>query len=268
MDGTLLDNDSRVSERSAAIITELSRRGALITVATARTPATVQPLMADIVTRCPAIVMTGASLWDRDRMRYVAPRLMPRDIARDVIDTFARHGVDPFVYTLGSGGALDVYHGCGMNSKESEFYETRRALALKKFHIGYQLPETSRGNVILTFAIGAADRIEPLAAELRNDGRCSVSCYPDICTPGVALIEVFARGVSKAAAVRDLAGRTGAGRVVVFGDNLNDLPMMEVADVAVAVDNALPEVKERADVVIGRNTSDAVARFIAGDYDN
>ena len=38
--------------------------------------------------------------------------------------------------------------------------------------------------------------------------------------------------------------------------------MMAVADVAVAVENALPEVKAKADVVIGRNTEDAVARWI------
>mgnify|MGYP002508316131 CR=1 FL=1 len=37
LDGTLLGSDSRVSQRSAELITELSARGALITVATART---------------------------------------------------------------------------------------------------------------------------------------------------------------------------------------------------------------------------------------
>jgi hydroxymethylpyrimidine pyrophosphatase-like HAD family hydrolase len=58
----------------------------------------------------------------------------------------------------------------------------------------------------------------------------------------------------------------GVERVVVFGDNLNDLSMFEVADLAVAVDNALPEVKAAADVVIGANTTDAVARFIAEDF--
>ena len=41
--------------------------------------------------------------------------------------------------------------------------------------------------------------------------------------------------------------------------------MMEVADVAVAVENALPEVKEAADIVIGPNTADSVAKFISSD---
>ena len=76
------------------------------------------------------------------------------------------------------------------------------------------------------------------------------------------MLEVVAQGVSKAAAVRAMAERTGAEWVTVFGDNLNDLPMMEVADEAVAVANAMPEVIERADTVIGPNSEESVARYI------
>ena len=57
-----------------------------------------------------------------------------------------------------------------------------------------------------------------------------------------------------------------ADRLVVFGDNINDLPMMRLADVAVAVENAVEEVKAEADIVIGPNTSDSVARFIIDDF--
>ena len=64
LDGTLLGSDSRVSQRSAELITELSARGALITVATARTPATVVPLMAHAATGVDYIVMTGAAGWN------------------------------------------------------------------------------------------------------------------------------------------------------------------------------------------------------------
>ena len=48
----------------------------------------------------------------------------------------------------------------------------------------------------------------------------------------------------------------------MFGDNLNDLPMMAVADVAVAVANAMPQVREAADIVIGANDTDSVARYM------
>ena len=64
MDGTLLGSDSRVSPVSADIISRLSRSGVPITVATARTPASVEVLLADTLISVPAIVMTGAALWD------------------------------------------------------------------------------------------------------------------------------------------------------------------------------------------------------------
>ncbi len=56
--------------------------------------------------------------------------------------------------------------------------------------------------------------------------------------------------------------------MVAFGDNLNDLPMFGVADLAVAVGNALPDVKDAADVVIDPNYTDSVARFIESDFYN
>ena len=92
---------------------------------------------------------------------------------------------------------------------------------------------------------------------------CAAAWYPDILLPDTGLIDLYAPGVSKAKAVRELAVEAGASEVVVFGDNLNDLPMMRVADLAVAVENALPQVKAEADVVVGANYADAVAEFIA-----
>lgn len=266
MDGTLLDNDSHVSIRSAAIISALSRQGALITVATARTPATVEPLLRDTYTRCPAIVMTGAAFWDRVNRRLVNPIFLPACEATAIIELFRQHDVSPFVYTVTSPSRLDVYHSPVMNPYERQFYEERRTLQLKKFHFSLPAPPDTAGRVILMFSIGEAPRIESLAEAIRNRGGCSVSCYPDNNIPGVAVIEILAAGVSKRTAVMKLADMVNADRIVVFGDNLNDLPMMDAADVAVAVANAFPQVKERADTVIGPNSDDAVARYIENDF--
>ncbi|MDE5810234.1 MAG: HAD hydrolase family protein, partial [Muribaculaceae bacterium] len=114
---------------------------------------------------------------------------------------------------------------------------------------------------------GRADSIYEAASRLNTpEFPCSVSAYPDIFDPTTALIEVFAPEVSKAAAVKRLQESVGADRLVVFGDNLNDLSMMKVADVAVAVENAQPEVKQHADVVIAANDFDSVARYISADF--
>lgn len=264
MDGTLLNPESRISARTASIVTELSRRGVLFTVATARTPATVEPLLSATLTLPPAIVMTGAAMWDRRRQSYINPHFMEPATAACITEACAAHGIRPFSYTLDGSGIIRTYYNGRTSRREQKFIDERAHLPLKRFEINptgdaaMSYPDT-----VLIFALGLPDSIYPLADELRATGLCSVSSYPDIFNSDVAFLEVFAPGVSKASAVTDLKKLTGADRLTVFGDNLNDLPMMAVADVAVAVGNAFPEVKAAADIVIGSNHDDAVALYIS-----
>lgn len=264
MDGTLLNPESRISARTASIVTELSRRGVLFTVATARTPATVEPLLSATLTLPPTIVMTGAAMWDRRRQSYINPHFMEPATAACITEACAAHGIRPFSYTLDGSGIIRTYYNGRTSRREQKFIDERAHLPLKRFEINptgdaaMSYPDT-----VLIFALGLPDSIYPLADELRATGLCSVSSYPDIFNSDVAFLEVFAPGVSKASAVTDLKKMTGADRLTVFGDNLNDLPMMAVADVAVAVGNAFPEVKAAADIVIGSNRDDVVALYIS-----
>jgi hydroxymethylpyrimidine pyrophosphatase-like HAD family hydrolase len=53
---------------------------------------------------------------------------------------------------------------------------------------------------------------------------------------------------------------------IVFGDQPIDIPMFSVADLSVAVENAHPDVKSNADVIIGNNDCDSVIDFIESHY--
>jgi len=49
----------------------------------------------------------------------------------------------------------------------------------------------------------------------------------------------------------------------VFGDGLNDIGMFKLAGTAIAVSNALKEVKDEADIVLNENNDeDAVAKYL------
>ena len=50
--------------------------------------------------------------------------------------------------------------------------------------------------------------------------------------------------------------------VMVFGDQMNDLDIMEHAGIGVAVGNAVDEVKAIADYVVGSNNEDGPAIFL------
>ena len=55
----------------------------------------------------------------------------------------------------------------------------------------------------------------------------------------------------------------GCDKLVVFGDNINDIPMFEVADECYATENAVPELKAIATGIISTNDDDGVAHWIA-----
>ena len=62
---------------------------------------------------------------------------------------------------------------------------------------------------------------------------------------GLYCLEVFSDQASKKEALLKLKEMTGCDQVVVFGDNLNDLPMIETAGIGIAF-MAKPIVAERA----------------------
>ncbi len=268
LDGTLLSPESCISEQSSSIISELSRHGAMITVATARTPATVVPLLNGTITNPPAVVMTGTAMWDRAEARLFNTHFIPAHDVGTILSVCAQCGVSPYVYLLAPDDTtLDVYHSAPtLNSAEKSFYEERCRLRLKRFHLNTPVPAISATRTMLCYAMGTRDSIVAAAQSLRKSVGCTVCCYPDIFNPLVFNLELFPPGVDKASAVSRLKEHTGADRLVVFGDSMNDLPMLAIADVAVAVGNALPQVKRAADIVIEPNYTDSVARFIESDF--
>ncbi|MBO5052810.1 MAG: HAD family phosphatase [Muribaculaceae bacterium] len=270
LDGTLLEPDSTLAPESARLLAELTAGGALITCATARTPATVQPLLAPARLHVPAIVMTGAALWDWQDKLIIDSTVIPAPLRHTLDAAFASIHVTPFIYTLQNGNSdpttpiLSVWHAnATLTDAEQAFVQPRAHLALKRFYIGSKAP--NEADAILYFAMGRRQLIEPLAETIRATTCCSVHAYPDNYLPDTYIIEVLGPEVSKARAVLALKRRLGADRLVVFGDNLNDLPMMAVADLAVAAPTALPPVRTAAHLTLPPAPTSPIPPFIAQD---
>ncbi len=268
LDGTLLDPTAHLSEESADIIRSLTDAGALITFVTARTPATIEPILAGACPKIPGVAMTGATIWNPAARRYDYVAYHKAHDAMLIMDICRRHGITPFVYTLprGSNGLIVFHEAPGLTHLEQRFVDDRTLNDLKRFNLRQPLPDGEESDIVLFFAMGDPEKIRLAAGDISRRTDCYASWYPDTYNPGISLLEVFTAGVSKAHGIEMLRQLTGADRVVAFGDNLNDIPMLKAADVAVAVDNANPAVKEVADIVIGPSRDNSVARFIAEDF--
>lgn len=275
LDGTLLDESHRVSDTSRTLLNHAIAEGALFSIATARTPATVYKIMEGVDMRLPMVVMTGAALWDIRTGRYSEVQYFRPDQVEKVMQAYRQAGSGAFLYTLMPNGGsckdkgslrdIQIYHFGEMTEMERKFMMERIDNPFKSFHVDgegrSELPPTI-DNAVLFFGIRPDEEGRKAYDNLTRVSGINPMYYHDWFGPDVAEAEAFPEGATKAKAIKRLAEIVGAKRIVVFGDNRNDLSMMGVADWAIAMDNAVDEVKQAADEVIGSNESDAVPRKI------
>ena len=262
LDGTLLNEDSVLSGDTIAMLNRIIEElGGLFTVATARTPATVVPLMQQVHANLPFIVIGGSAMWNPVTCDYEHTRCIDDETVNAVSDVFDRHGLHPFIYRR--HGSLLYTHHCGsLSVQEERFVAARQHLPLKRFFLDDEHYRHNADEALLIFAMNKYAVLKALATDLQAVSTCTVMLYHDIFDESEGYLEIFTAGTSKAGAIRDLARQVGADRVVVFGDNRNDIAMLQAADHSVAVENAFPEVKAAASEVIGPNTADSVPRWI------
>ena len=268
LDGTLLQPDSRLSDRTVGMLNRAIAEGKMFTIATARTPATVAAILDGVDMRLPAVVMTGAALWNPATGHYSRREYLDSEAVKRLLGIYKDTDTSSFVFTL-NGDMIDIYHvGGALNELQQQFIDERSHSPYKRFHVtadGGDVLPPDMSKVILLYSMLPDAKAASTYELTKRIKRLRAQYYHDIFGPEIGILEAFSDRATKADAVKALADQAGAGRIVCFGDNINDLSMMEVADVAVAVENALPEVKEAADIVIGPNTDDSVARFILED---
>ena len=81
-------------------------------------------------------------------------------------------------------------------------------------------------------------------------------------------MELYSTKASKANGIKALMKYADFEKVIGFGDNLNDLPMFELADEAYAPENAVDEIKKVATGVIRHHDDDAIALYLQERYED
>ena len=266
LDGTLLNRNSTVSPHSIEKINYLLQKGMLFTIATARTPATVVPLLEQLQIDIPAVLMNGAVLYDIRRKLYIRTNGFTDNSALRYIDLLEKRGLIPFVYRI-DNNKLKVFHKPLTYDIQREFKRQRENTPYKEFipTINYS-DELLDNPPLFLMVIDRFDKLQIAAAEINRTGKCSLFCYRDVVDLEYGYLEIYPKGVSKAATAQQIIDKLTPWEVVAFGDNLNDMPLFKIADRRYAPENAVDEVKQQATAIIADNDHDGVALFLEKDF--
>lgn len=261
LDGTFLNSEGKITKKSAEIINKLTKDGVLFTVATARTYATVMEMFKDIYLPCPLVLMNGVTIYDPKNKEILKSNSIPTDLGKRILKEYNKVGVEPMLY-FQQGETLEIYYRELTNDYQREYVAQRTDCSGKRFIHATEPVSMDDKNLVYIVSLDYYARIKDVyeAVSKFEDAHCMF--YKDNYVPDLYFLEIITKSVSKASGALEVKNMLGADKIVAFGDNLNDIPLFEIADECYAVSNAEDELKKIATDVIASNDEDAVAEFI------
>ena len=247
LDGTLLDSDKQLPEENRAALERAAAEGIEIVPATGRFYRGMPENIRSLPFVRYVISINGAQVFDVVRNETVCGSEIPFERA---IEVMKRLDDLPVIY--------DCYAaGWGLMTKKlydraEEFAANVHSLEMIK-NLRTPVPELKE---YLKQRRLDVQKIQIFFRDMSFRAECLRSFpaeFPDlvVTTSIVNNIEINSRGATKGNALKKLAAHLGipVEETMAFGDDLNDVSMLEAAGVGVAMGNAYEEVKKAADRV-------------------
>ena len=269
LDGTLVNARAELSPYTRKHLTELLDAGLPFTVASARSIVSIQQMLEGLKLTLPVICFNGAFLSDFKTGRHEVAHGMSTDIAEEIFSLLPRFKCVPYIATY-DGNNERVYYDQVINAGMQWYLEEREAREDHRWKRIGRLSDAFREKVIAMTMIHRQEVLHELEAAIteRFNGQVEIHHFENEYSPGWFWLTVHDIRATKDQAIqslRELVGRP-QDRVVVFGDNRNDVKMFRAADHAVAVANAIDEVKACAHEVIGSNLDDSVVKYLQANW--
>lgn len=256
LDGTLLNSDKQISRANLQVIDRAREKGIFTTICSGRAHQMLQAYSNDLNISGPLIAANGAVVFDTRTGTILSQKPIDSAVALPLLRFCQHNGMD-----YAALAAQNSFFSS--NSVRIRRFEQYNSIAhlkglppvlLRRFDVGHNDALSDTIYKILIFEL--IDGQQKIAEEyLRKIPELAYTSSEK------GLLDVSATGVSKGGGVHALARlmKIDERQICVFGDYYNDIPMMEVAGLPIAMGNAPEEVKAAALAVTGHNDEDGVA---------
>lgn len=242
IDGTLLNSQHQISAKTMQAIHHISELGIPFILVSARSPSAMTSYMKQLGSEL--MVCYGGSLIVDDKLNTIYSVTLSEKDLSDLAHTlkdYAHLSINHYSYEQWFSNNIEN----GWTKQESDITQ------LQPLPTPTVLPVTHK--ILL---IGEAEEIELLESKLRVQ-------FPHlyIHRSKATYLEIMNKQASKANAIRIIQElhQIKTEEIIAFGDNFNDLDMIEYAGLGVAMANAPVEIQKKANYVTLSNDEDGVA---------
>ncbi|KAF8388879.1 hypothetical protein HHK36_025560 [Tetracentron sinense] len=261
MDGTLLNSKSQVSSANARALREALSRGVKVVIATGKArPAAIRALkMVDLAGKdgivsefSPGVFLQGLLVYGRQG-REIGRRNLDSNVCREAFLYSWEHKV-PLV-AFGEDRCLTLFDHPLVDSLHTIYHETKAEVIPKVEHL-LAAAEIQK-LVFIDTAETVSTTLRPYWSEAVRDRAGVVQGQAD-------MLEIVPAGTSKGNGVRMLLNHLGvsANEIMAIGDGENDVEMLELASLGIALSNGSEKAKVVANVIGASNDEDGVADAI------
>lgn len=257
MDGTLLNSDKKIPNDTIAALQTLIATGCQFTLATGRIYKAAKRYGDQIGIKTPLICCNGAVIIDpkTDALLYGAP--IPKETGRKIIEVARKYNVYFHLYDK------DIIYSERLE-KIIAYFRKVSADQPPQYRIHTEVVEDALALFDRTdiykfgFYYDNSERAQEMRLEL--EAIEGVHGFKSMDT----MYDVMREGISKGSALENLCRILDIDResVIAFGDNENDLEMLEFAGMGIAMDNAEAFVKDVANHVTTSNDEEGVLRAL------
>jgi 5-amino-6-(5-phospho-D-ribitylamino)uracil phosphatase len=247
LDGTLLNDSKQISDQTVRALSCAVERGIRVVIASARPPRSVRQIYNNLKLDTWQINYNGALIWDEPAKKVIFHRPMPCELVRRLIET-AR---SKFASVLVSCEILDRWY----TDRFDQSYTTETGRMFKPDVIA-GFDEFCTQPITKLLLLGDRGMIDQLESMLvaANDGNVT------IVRTDPQLLQIMDKYVSKATALQMVAEhyQVPLENVMAIGDAPNDVGIVKIAGVGVAMDNGSEVVKSVADWIAPSNNDHGV----------
>ncbi|CAM3327521.1 Cof-type HAD-IIB family hydrolase [Vagococcus fessus] len=246
LDGTTLNSNGVISEENKLSLRKAAEQGIEIAIATGRTFESARDFMNEIGINGHVVTLNGSGVRHIEAnkplyLSYIEPEVVSHMMSVDGVNrvnSYFNTGEKSYVIVR----EREIYDSFPFNPALHEINSLD--------DLGSDISNLSK----LLFSTSDSELLEEI-----NQGLKKLAL--EVVYPDKWCLEVTAEGVSKASALAILADELGITQqeIAAIGDSENDLEMIRYAGVGIAMENAMPSVKEAAKYITTHHNEDGVA---------
>ena len=243
IDGTLVNRHGTISDRDKEALSRAREAGVQVALSTGRGLQATTGVITELSLDSYHISFDGALVSHPGSSDEIYASPISKELVRQMIDTAHDCGVDLELFTVTH---YFVERETWSTEAHRDFFNTPATIV--DFHQVWERERVIKGGLVST-SPEEASRVAGFRRRLDHQLHFSLAKAPAF--PGVDFTNVLSPGVSKGKALEKLAAhlQVPLGEVIAFGDGTNDISLLTVAGLAIAMGNAADEVKAIADYV-------------------